>query len=144
MGYDLKSRSATIWDEGTHRFPVTSVTDIAEALVTIFTDATARDKVKNRHVRIFSVKTSQNDILAALEKETGEKWAVKHVNGKELLAGGKEKLSNGDGTGVVPIIQSVAFLDGGWKDWTTEAEEDKKILLPNGTDTLEEAVRRVA
>ena len=96
----------------------------------------------NRHVRIFTIKTSQKDILAAVEKVTGAKWTVKNVNGKELVADGKENLAKGDARGVVPIVQSIAFLDEGWRDWSAEAEEDKKILLPKGTGTLEETVRR--
>ena len=123
---------------------MTNVTDIAEALVTLFTDTTAREKVRNRHVRIFSVKTSQHDILAAVEKATGVKWAVKHVSGKDFVADGKEKLASGDARGAVPIILSIAFLDAGWRDWAAEAEEDKKILLPNSTETLEETALRVA
>jgi hypothetical protein len=110
----------------------------------LFTDAAAREKVRNRHIGIFTIKTCHNDILAAVEKVTGEKWAVKNVNGKELVANGKEKLAKGDAMGAVPIILSIAFLDAGWRDWTAEAEEDKKILLPKGTGTLEETVRRFA
>jgi hypothetical protein len=123
---------------------VTNVTDIAEAMVTLFTDVVAREKVMNRHSRIFTVKISQNDILAAVEKVTGKKWVVKNVNGNELVEDGKEKLVKGDGRGAVPIIQSVAFLDAGWKDWAAMAEEDRKILLPNIMETLEETARRVA
>jgi len=123
---------------------VTNVTDIAEALVTLFTDATAREKVWNRHAKIFTVKTSQNDILNVVEKVTGEKWTVKNVNGKDLMVDSREKLAKGDFMGAIPIIQSVALMDGVGRDWTAEAEEDKKILLPKGTGTLEETARRFA
>lgn len=120
------------------------MTDIAEALVTLLTDSAAREKAKNRVVWISTVKTSQNDILAVAEKVTGEKWKVKNVNGKQQVAEGFEKVAKGDLRGLAPIIQSIAFLDGGWRDWTANAEEGKKILLPNGTGTLEATVRRVA
>jgi nucleoside-diphosphate-sugar epimerase len=143
LGFDFKNKAATIWDDGNHRFPITNVTDIAEALVTLFTDSAAREKAKNRVVWISTVQTSQNDILAAAEKATGEKWKVKNVNGKQQVAEGFEKVSKGDRRGAAPIILSIAFLDGGWRDWSAKAEEGKRILLPNGTGTLEATVRGV-
>jgi hypothetical protein len=144
LGYDFKSKTATVWDDGTHRFPVTNVTDIADALVMLFTNSTAREKARNKAVSIYSIKTSHKEILAAVEKVTGEKWVVKHVDGQQLLAEAKEKLAKGDVNGVTPILLCVSFLDGGWRDWSANAEEGRNALLPNGTETLEETVRRVA
>lgn len=144
LGYDFKNKAATIWDDGSHRFSMTNVTDIAEALVTLFTDSAAREKARNKIVWISSVRTSQNEVLAVAEKVTGEKWTVKHVDGKQQVAEGKGKLAKGDLKGVGPILQSIAFWDGGWRDWSANAEEGRKILLPHSIETLEETVRRVA
>lgn len=55
--------------------------------------------------------TSQNEILAAAGRITGEKWTVKNVSAKDHIAAGREKLQKGDFTGLGPLIQAVTFGD---------------------------------
>lgn len=144
LGYDCKNHAATIWDDGNHEFNVTNITDIAEALVTLLTNEKAREKAKNKTVWISSVRTNQNEILATVEKVTGTKWTVKNVDGKTAVEEGREKMAKGEQMGAFAVIQSIAFVNGGWRDWNDRAEEGRKILLPNGTESLEDTVKRVA
>jgi hypothetical protein len=129
-------------DGGDVPYCTVNVPTIAKALVTIFTDPAAREKARNNHVYISSVTTTQNTILAAYEHETGEKWTVEKVSSKEVVPKAQAGLAGGDFSGLVDLIKSVAFAEGGLGDFTEKATYWNGVLLPGNAETVEETVRK--
>lgn len=88
------------------------------------------EETKNRYVYIQSFNVSQNDILAALEKATGTKWQVNHVDSDERIKTGKDLLQKGDFKGVGLLIVAANFngkVDVG-SDFTKAAKLDNDLL----------------
>lgn len=99
------------------------------------------EETKNRHVWIQSFNVRQNDILAALEKATGTKWQVNHVDSDEQIKIGNELMQQGDWNGFGKLIVAVIFngkVDCG-SDFTKAAKLDNDLLgLPK--EDLQDAV----
>lgn len=53
---------------------------------------------------IQNIKTTQNQVLAALEKSTGKKWTVKNRSAAEARQTGGQKLGQGDMSGIPDLI----------------------------------------
>lgn len=70
MGYDLAKNTATIMDSGDLKV---SYTDIPHAALAV---ARALERDMSGYLYISSLTVSQNEILAALEKEMGRKFEV--------------------------------------------------------------------
>jgi uncharacterized protein YbjT (DUF2867 family) len=140
LGFDLESRSATIYDGGDNRLSYTNLALIGAATVSILRNP---DKTANKHIYIHSFKATQNEILAALEKATGEKWKTTAAQTKELRKTGEEKLAKGDFSGVFDILVAVIF--GGDKifDYATHnGLNNEELGLPK-EESLEATVEQV-
>ena len=77
LGYDLAKKTATIMDGGDLKI---SYTDLAHVALGV---ARALEKDASGYLYISSLSVSQNEILAALEKEIGEKFEVTHKTTEE-------------------------------------------------------------
>lgn len=90
---DLQKRTAIVQDDGNHRFSVSNTNQVALAVVRALQKS---EETKNRFLFIQSFLTTQNEIIAALEKEIGAKFEVKHVKNDEFLNQYVPKARNGD------------------------------------------------
>jgi hypothetical protein len=72
------------------------------------------EQTKNKHVYVASHTVAQNQLLAAFEKITGQKWKVERVESAPLIADLSEKVKAGEtGPGVVyPLIQATILGSG--------------------------------
>lgn len=118
--------------------------------MTLFTNAEAREKAHNKLMYINTCVTSQNEILAAAEKATGEKWTVTHVESSPILKNAVAGIQGGDYgmQNVGPLILAVPFTDGDhfggkWRNWDQEGAEGTKLLLPGGPETVEETIKKI-
>ncbi|KAL4732169.1 hypothetical protein ACLX1H_001177 [Fusarium chlamydosporum] len=73
LGYDIQSRKAKIWDDGNKKFTLTNEDQLARAVVSVMEHP---EETRNRYLHVYSVVTTQNEILHSLEEATGEDWAV--------------------------------------------------------------------
>ncbi|KAM0237445.1 hypothetical protein ACHAP5_008996 [Fusarium lateritium] len=105
MGFDIKNRSAIIYDGGKEHFTGTTLQGIGQSVVGVLQHP---EETANRHVKVFSIKTCQNDLLEAFQKGTGSQWEVKESTTKELIDEGRKKLK--EGTGGWPLYLAVAQL----------------------------------
>ena len=116
LGYDFKNRTAINWADGEVGYETTNVGRIAEGVVRIL----ERPEVTaNEYVFVHSFRVTPNAVRGAIEKATGEKWAVKQVDLAEVYEEGKRKWDNGNeaaatddakaklGEGIRDIIWSV-------------------------------------
>ncbi|KAL4738363.1 hypothetical protein BDV11DRAFT_189780 [Aspergillus similis] len=141
LGYDIGSRIATIWDDGNKRFTFTNQAQLGRALVSVLRcpGATA-----NRYLYISSVETSQNEILAALEKATESSWAVQRTTTDAEVSDATAKLQKGDFSGAFTLVRATVYGDipGLGSNYA------KDRVLANGLlgleeETVEETIQRV-
>jgi nucleoside-diphosphate-sugar epimerase len=126
-GFDLKTHTATVWDNGTNVWSATNLATVGKAVVSVLLRP---EETKNRHSFIQSFNVSQNDVLAALEKATGTKWQVNHVDSDERTKTGNELIKQGDFTGFPLLILAVILngkVDVG-SDFTKVAKLDNDLL----------------
>ena len=93
LGFDLAKQEARIFDDGNVVWSATNNSQVAEAAVRAVLHA---DRVKNQHIYVSSVETSQNEILRALESETGSQWKVTDVTNEEEAERAKALLQKGE------------------------------------------------
>ncbi|KAK5719061.1 hypothetical protein LTR17_015395 [Elasticomyces elasticus] len=92
-GFDLANDTVSLWDSGNEPVATTILTDIGIAVVGLL--GLPEDAV-NRPFKVASMRTTQNEILAALRSTTRQQWDVKQVSTRDLLQKGHEQLEAGD------------------------------------------------
>ncbi|KAL8801476.1 MAG: hypothetical protein Q9182_004443 [Xanthomendoza sp. 2 TL-2023] len=116
LGFDLKTHTATIFDSGDAAVNSTNLTDVAKTIVSVLSNP---EGTANKFIYIQSVKATQNEILAALEKSTGKKWTVKKRSAVEARQTGGEKLGKGDMSGIPDLITGGIFSGEPAADYAT-------------------------
>lgn len=142
FGFDLKAHNATLYQPGHDaRFSTTMLADIGTAVVAALLPAN-NAATKNKYVYVRSLTTTQDEVLAAFEKATGETWGKKPKDMASAVADAEEKLKVHDYSGVVAIILGAL--------WDPECgmDYDKRGILSNEllgvrSLTVEEAVKEV-
>lgn len=105
MGYDVPGHRATIYDGGDVEFEVTTVMRIGEAVAAVLAPE-HRMETKNQHVFINSFTTTQNQVIAELEKVTGQKFAV----AEEKLDGFRERAMQRTDVDPVELHMAVVLI----------------------------------
>ncbi|KAL4999810.1 hypothetical protein BDV10DRAFT_183958 [Aspergillus recurvatus] len=141
LGYDIGSRTATIWDDGSKRFTFTNQRQLGRALVSVLRhpEATA-----NQYLYISSVETSQNEILAALEKATRSSWTAQHTTTGAEVSDATAKLQKGDFSGALTLVRATAY--GDIPRLGSNYASDQSLangLLGLEEDEVEETIQRV-
>ncbi|KAF5534060.1 hypothetical protein FMEXI_11484 [Fusarium mexicanum] len=92
MGFDIKNRSAIIYDQGEEYFTGTTLQGI-----------------------VLSIKTCQNELLEAFQKGTGSEWDVRRQTTSELIDGARKKRDNGEGGWILDlaVAQLYEAAEGG-------------------------------
>ncbi|KFY98418.1 hypothetical protein V498_01485 [Pseudogymnoascus sp. VKM F-4517 (FW-2822)] len=88
------TKTAKIWDGGSGVFSTSNLSTVTAGVVAILSIAEA--ETRDRFVNIESFATSQREVVAALEKATGEKWTVEETSMKEQLAVAQEMYEKED------------------------------------------------
>jgi hypothetical protein len=94
MGFNVQTHHAIIYDSGTEPFTGTTLSGIGRAVVGTLLNPTV---TANRFLAVQSICTTQNELLAAFEKATGETWKVERQTSEELIQSGKEDFVTGGG-----------------------------------------------
>lgn len=123
LGFDLNSKTATIFDAGDVPVCSTILSDVGQSIVGILKNP---KETANRYVYIRTVTFTQNQLLAILEKLTGEKWSTTKRGTAEARQTGIEKLTKGDMSGVPDL------LTGGIHAGEPAAVYDQTRKLDNG------------
>lgn len=110
---DVKEWKCDVKDGGDVLFCATTYDDIAQAAVGILTDL---DETANRPVRISSINTTQNEIIA-MAKELGatEGWNITYSKTEEQEVEARRRWAEGDRSEeVVAMFINRAFIGEGW------------------------------
>ncbi|KAH8698725.1 hypothetical protein BGW36DRAFT_396433 [Talaromyces proteolyticus] len=116
LGIDVKNRTATIWDNGTRKRPLTTLEMLGKSvagLLSLPEEELATNK--NQHVYISSFYVSQRDILASVIRATGTKekdWTIENVKLDDFLAEKRAEFDRGNLPIIEKMILLVAFKDG--------------------------------
>ncbi|KAL4938442.1 hypothetical protein BDV06DRAFT_231853 [Aspergillus oleicola] len=139
--FDIASRTATIWDDGNKKFTLTNEKQLGDAMVSLLKrpEATA-----NKYLYISSVETSQNEILAALEKATSSKWTLQHTTTEQQVTEGSKKLQAGEFEGAFQLVRAIPFgitpgLDSNYAKDRPLAND----LLGLKEESVQETIQRV-
>ncbi|KAK7723326.1 hypothetical protein SLS57_004520 [Botryosphaeria dothidea] len=140
----VRERKATILDSGIHKFTVTTLPNVALATTKILQNPEA---TANRYLYFQDFACSLRDIVAELEKQTGEKWELEMASSETEIAKARKGIAHGD-AGAMYDLLSISFV-GDAKvprgTWFEEAGLDLANELIGGLPnvTLEDVVREV-
>ena len=93
LGLNLAEKSARLGDEGDHKFSTSSLPQIGLGVARVLERA---DKTANQVLYIQSAVVSQNSLLKAAEKITGQNWKVDKIDLKKFVAENAPKSAAGD------------------------------------------------
>ena len=135
---DIKSHKAKIFDDGEVRWSATTLDTIALAVVRILQKA---DETKNRLLYIQSLCVTQNEVLKALERNSGQAWQVEYLKSDEYIRELKAEvdLDPGNQEGRVNLVSVVGIVDANWEGMDDFANP----LLGLGEENLDALVKDV-
>ncbi|KAM0344944.1 hypothetical protein ACHAPU_007078 [Fusarium lateritium] len=141
LGFDINNRTATIWDDGNRKFTLTNGRRLAEAVASVLEHP---EETRNRYLYVYSVVTTQNEMLQSLEAASGTKWAVNATSTDQQVAEAKEKLGAGDFSGGYILVRATTY--GNTQGLRANYAEEKSVangILGLETESVEETVNRV-
>ncbi|KAI2622726.1 NAD(P)-binding protein [Hypomontagnella submonticulosa] len=120
---DVKERKADIKDGGDVLFCATTYDDIAQAVIGILTHL---EETANRPVRISSVNTTQNELIA-IAKELGatDGWNLTYSKTENLESEALRRWAEGDHSEeVIAMFINRAFIGKGWGGYFPVRDND--------------------
>lgn len=139
LGFDLKNKTATMFDSGNQYTNFTILSAVGKATRGILEHPA---ETADRYVFINSFRTTQKDVLEALEKTVGGEWNVKKTTCEEESRVGREKMGNDDWSGVGHAIMGASY-SGGKYDFAQGRVLDNELLGLPVSEDLEEVVRKI-
>lgn len=137
LGFDIQSRKARIYDSGDISWSATLLSTIGLAVARTLLHP---EETENKFIFIYSISTTQNEVLSVLEKVTRGKLQVENQKMEDIVRDGEDKLRRGDRSGAVALILSTMFQEGRGSDFTKCTDTANGLLgLPE--ESLEALVR---
>ncbi|KAK0118340.1 hypothetical protein ONS95_012630 [Cadophora gregata] len=134
------AHTAKIWDSGANSFSGTTLSTVGRAVLSILT--TAQNETRNKLIEIESFATSQNEIVAVLEKVTGKKWTIEKTSMDDQLGIAGAHLEKGEFIEALYIWVRAWIVCGREGARLVKAEEGNKLLGVGG-ENIEEVVGKV-
>ncbi|EXJ96123.1 hypothetical protein A1O1_01249 [Capronia coronata CBS 617.96] len=131
--FDWSSRTATLIDGGDAKWVVTTLDTVALAVVRALEKP---EVTKNRLLLVQDFRTSQREILDAIEQRTREKWGVRHVQYAPWLEEVKNLVRRGDESALPKLTFATVVPGSRWED----REEFANRLLGLPTKSFDEAM----
>lgn len=120
---------------------MTNKKQLVDAVVSVLEH---HQETRNRYIYVYSVETSQNEVLASFEKATGVKWDVTVTTTDEQITEAGKKLSGGDFTGAFILVRATVFgSTAGLRSNYAKEENLANGILGLETETVQETVDRV-
>ncbi|EED22161.1 conserved hypothetical protein [Talaromyces stipitatus ATCC 10500] len=109
LGMHVKERRMVIWDEGNGYISTSTQDNTVLAIIKALTEKW--EETKNRIVFLSEYAITQNELLAFLERFSGEKFTVERINSEEFIKQKKAAVEAGDPYAVYDLID-VGFASG--------------------------------
>jgi uncharacterized protein YbjT (DUF2867 family) len=132
LGFDLKNKTARIFDYGDAPFSTSTLSLVGETVVKVLSAEFLED-TKNKVVYVESRTVTQNEILAGLQKLTGKdtKWKVEKIETKKVSEDSWAKIKAGEG-GIEPHYELLKVnalrLEHSKKSWNGRLELSNENL----------------
>lgn len=140
MGFDVKQRSAIIYDGGIEDFTGTTLDGIGQAIVGVLNHA---NETKNRFVKARSIQTCQSQLLDAFQRGTGQAWKVDQSSVKDLLESGRKKHQAGISGWVLELMVYQLYTPGEARCIVASKEDSDAELLGIKEETPDDIVKKV-
>ncbi|TVY83400.1 Isoflavone reductase-like protein [Lachnellula suecica] len=139
-GFNINTSQAVIMDGGNRAYSASNMSQIGNAVVAVLAKP---EETANQFLYIDSFTTTQNEILAELEKATGKKWEVTHSTSDAAAKEGTELFGKGDFAGLFLLLSAIMLGEGYGSDFTQDAAlANQKLGLPE--QSLAETVKALA
>ena len=126
LGFDLKKKTATLYDDGKNSTNFSLLSSIGAAVVAILQHP---DITANKYIYVQDYRLTQREILDVLERVTGgEKWPVTHVDSAQLHREGMEKIQQGDYSQWYKTLLGALFGPHKAMDYATTRHLDNEAL----------------
>lgn len=145
MGFNIAERRATIYDAGTEEFTGTTLEGIGQSVVGVLQYPA---ETANRFVKVRSIKTCQNELLAAFQKVTQEQqrqWEIERSTAQQTLEEGRSKHTQGLGGWILDLLVYQLYAPGEAR-CVVAAEIDNALLgirQESADEVVEKALSRV-
>lgn len=139
-GWDLGAHNVTIYDGGDIPYEATNLDQVGRAIAK---SLNSPELTRNQHVYVNSFTVTQNKVLDALERITGEKFTVSHSTVEDLWQGGATQLKEGQPLGLLAMIAGTIYGKGGLANYSaTKGLWNEKIGLAQQclNETLESLI----
>ncbi|CAI7578236.1 unnamed protein product [Penicillium glandicola] len=141
LEFDIVSHTATIWDGGNKSFTLTNEKALSEAVASVLIHP---HETENQFMFIASVETTQKDILAALEEESGVQWTVNETTTDIQVNEAVKKLAAGDFNGAFALVRATVF--GNTPGLNSNYAKEEKLannVLGLQLEAIKDVVKRV-
>ncbi len=126
---NIKTHTATLWQDGTHKLSWSTLSWSAEGIAQILLNPR---KTANKVVPLHGFLASQNEIVVLLEKLQGRKYEISRFEGGEVIdAAQRSWKENKDVKSALDLVKAGFFLDGYGSDFINEG------ITQNGNEFLE-------
>jgi hypothetical protein len=136
LKFDVKGRKAYMLDGGKIKFSGSNLGFIGKAIIKILEKP---DETANKLLYVHSNYVTQVELLAALEKATGDKFERIDQDSKEELDVTRPKMLNGDGEAREEVVAVWGIVASDWKDKDGFAN----TMLGLQEENLDEVIQRV-
>jgi hypothetical protein len=136
LGFNKNEHKALILNDGNAAWSTSTVATIGLAVKNAML---IPEKTANKYLYIDSFTVTANKVLASFEKVIGKKWEVTHINAEEQKKTGMEKMSKGDFSGAMLLIQYILYVDGHGANYK-EYRESANELLSLPKENLDEVL----
>ncbi|RGP80288.1 hypothetical protein FLONG3_1589 [Fusarium longipes] len=138
---DIKTKTGELIDAGKPKFTTTTVSQVGEATAAALLQA---DKTKNQYVHVSSYNITQKQVIEALERNSGVKFALTELSNADLYARATKHIEKGNwSTGYYELATSTVYSDAEVTYFPEKAEHWKKVLELGDGESFDEMISRV-
>lgn len=138
MGWNIPGRKAVIFDGGNTEYEAITFDQIGRAVAATLTDNF--EETKNSFVYVNSFTVTQNQILGILEKVTGDRFEIQHLESAELTRLSLKEPNSPETAKVqssfprfTPVITAAIYNNGGFNNFSkTRGLWNSRLGLPDG------------
>jgi uncharacterized protein YbjT (DUF2867 family) len=138
LGFDLVTKTATLTDEVTTEFTVSTLESVGKAIIKILEHP---EETRNNYVYTSSFNLSRNNLLTVLEKIHGQDWTVRRRASKDFVEEGDRRVQKGVYSGIPLLVRALATGPVNLEDSRPGWLWDERPGLER--EDLEQDVRRV-
>ena len=127
-GLNVPSRTATIFDGGDIPYEATNLDQVGRAIAKSLKNPEA---TRNEYVYVNSFTVTQNQVVGALERATGEKFEISHGTVEGLWQDGATQVKEGQLLGTLAMLAGAIYGKGGLANFSvTKGLWNEKLGLP--------------